>query len=481
MDIPEGRRGEAPRYKARKGTYFKEFFMAVWVIDKHKKSLMPSSEKRARLLLDRGRAVVHRRVPFTIRLKDRNSESCETQPVRIKIDPGSKTTGIALVRESTDCGGSQHVLSLIDVQHRGKAIRDALTQRRGFRRRRRTQNLRHRPVRFDNRTKPKGWLAPSLQHRVDTTMAWVDRIRRCVPVASVDQERVRFDTQAMEFPGISDIQYQQGTLMGTEVREYLLHRHSHTCAYCAGGTGDPVLEIEHVVPRSRGGSDRVANLVIACSTCNDEKGNQTAGEWTASIQGQSALANGIRRRAERIHAGQRPALSDAAAVNSTRWALYNRLRGTGLPVYASTGGRTKWNRQQLGVPKTHALDAACVGSVKTLEHWCAPTLSVKATGRGSYQRTRLTRYGFPRGYLMRRKQVRGFQTGDFVQAEVPAGKKAGVHQGRVAVRVSGSFNLQTPQGVVQGISYRHCRRLQRADGYGYSFTPKPEEKRAEAR
>lgn len=94
-------------------------------------------------------------------------------------------------------------------------------------------------------------------------------------------------------------------------------------------------------------------------------------------------------------------------------------------------------------------------------------LAIKCTGRGSYQRTRLNKYGFPRGYLMRQKQVQGFQTGDRVKAVVPTGKKAGVHVGRVAVRQSGSFNIQTLAGAVQGISHKYCRLLQQADGYGY--------------
>ncbi|BBM05773.1 hypothetical protein HAALTHF_31910n [Vreelandella aquamarina] len=117
-----------------------------------------------------------------------------------------------------------------------------------------------------------------------------------------------------------------------------------------------------------------------------------------------------------------------------------------MPVAVGTGGRTKYNRQRLGIPKTHALDAACVGAFDALHAWQVPTLTIKAMGRGSYQRTRLTKHGFPRGYLMRQKQVHGFQTGDMVRAMVPTGKKAGTHTGRVAVRKTGSFNIQTEQG-----------------------------------
>ena len=431
--------------------------MAVFVLDRRKHPLMPCSEKRARLLLARGRAVVVRRHPFTIRLKDRTVEESTLQPIWIKIDPGSQTTGMAVVRED---GDRQQVLHLTELHHRGQRIRERLEARRAFRRRRRSQ-LRYRAPRFDNRTRPQGWLAPSLQHRVDTTMAWVARLCRLAPVTAIDMELVRFDMQAMENPEISGIEYQQGTLHGYEMREYLLEKWQRTCAYC--GAQDVPLEIDHIHPRSRGGSDRVSNLTLACNDCNQAKGHQPVEAFLADDPA----------RLRRIQAQAQAPLRDAAAVNSTRWALFRQLQATGLPVITSSGGQTKYNRQRLCIPKTHALDAACVGTVAEVTHWNVPTLTVRATGRGSYQRTRLNRFGFPRGYLMRQKQVQGFQTGDLVRAEVPTGKKAGTYQGRVAIRATGRFNIQTREGVVQGIAHRHCRLLQRADGYGYTFQPKP--------
>ncbi len=433
--------------------------MAVFVLDRRKQPLMPCSEKRARLLLARGRAVVVRLHPFTLRLKDRVVAASALQPLAIKLDPGSRVTGMALVREEagTD-GGRAHVLWLGEITHRGAAIRKALTQRRAFRCRRRSQ-LRYRPARFDNRTRPKGWLAPSLQHRVDTTSAWVRRLCRWAPVTDLRQELVRFDMQAMENPEISGVAYQQGTLLGYELREYLLAKWHRTCAYC--GAENVPLEIDHIHPRSRNGSDRVSNLTLACVPCNQAKGAQAI--ETFLVQDPERL--------RRIQAQAKAPLQDAAAVNSTRWALFQVLTATGLPVTTGSGGQTKFNRRRLGIPKTHALDAACVGTVATVTGWQVPTLAIKATGRGSYQRTRLDRYGFARGYLLRQKKVCGFQTGDHVRALVPAGKKAGTHVGRVAVRASGSFNIQTATGVVQGIGHRRCTLLQRADGYGYATTP----------
>jgi len=427
--------------------------MAVFVLDRTGKALMPCSEKRARLLLERGRARVHRVVPFVIRLVDRHVVDCVFQPLRLKLNPGSKTTGLALVRDAEDGAA---VLNLFELLHRGRQISEALTARRQMRRRRRGANLRYRAPRFNNRSKPEGWLAPSLQHRVDTTLSWVARLMRWAPVSAISTLLHRFDMQALENPEISGVEYQQGELQGYEVREYLLEKWGRKCAYC--GAENTPLQVEHIHPKARGGTNRVSNLTLACEPCNIRKGAMPVEAFLAKRP--EVLA--------RIQAQAKRPLKDAAAVNSTRWSLFNAIKATDLPVDVGTGGRTKWNRHRFGIPKAHALDAACVGAVESVIGWQQPTLAIKATGRGTYQRTRLTKYGFPRGYLVRRKQVHGFQTGDMVVAIVPAGKKAGTHAGRVAVRATGSFNIQTAQGVVDGIGYKRCRLIQRADGYGYS-------------
>ena len=438
--------------------------MAVFVLDRRKKPLMPCSEKRARMLLERGRARVHRMVPFTIRLVDRRVEDSVLQPVRVAAAPGSKTTGLALVRDAETVDAitgevtrTVVVLMLLELRHRGHAIRDALTSRGNFRRRRRG-NLRYRPARFDNRTKPEGWLPPSLRHRVDTTDSWVARLRGLAPVSALSTMLHRFDTQLLQNPEISGVEYQQGELQGYEIREYLLEKWGRTCVYC--GAEHVPLEIDHIHPRSKGGSDRVSNLTIACHDCNQAKGNSPIEQFLAKAP----------ERARKILAQAKAPLKDAAAVNSTRWALYQRLKATGLSVEIASGGRTKWNRQRLNLPKAHCLDAACVGHVNAIEKWQQPVLAFKATGRGSYQRTRLTKHGFPRGHLTRSKSAFGFQTGDMVRATVTTGKKVGTYLGRVAIRASGSFNIQSATGLVQGIHHRFCTLIQRADGYGYSWT-----------
>ncbi|AXK39325.1 RNA-guided endonuclease IscB [Crenobacter cavernae] len=444
--------------------------MAVLVLNKQGKPLMPCSEKRARLLLERGRAVVHRQMPFTIRLKHRIDGA--VQPLRLKLDPGSRITGLALVREvetvdveTGEVRREAHPLLLAELQQRGASIRDALTQRAAFRRRRRSQ-LRYRAARFLNRTRPKGWLAPSLRHRVATAQAWVTRLRRLAPVTALSMESVRFDMQQLLNPEISGVEYQQGALLGYEVREYLLEKWGRQCAYC--GTGNVPLQVEHIQPKAKGGSNRVSNLTLACRQCNEKKGKRDVRDFLAHAP----------QRLARILVQATAPLRDAAAVNSTRRALYRVLAATGLPVEASSGGRTKYNRHLHHIPKTHCLDALCVGQVDAVGRWQRPVLAIKACGRGSYQRTLLDKYGFPRGYLTRQKRHFGFQTGDRVRAIVPSGKNVGTHVGRVAVRSRGSFNIQTPAGVVQDISHRHCSLIQRADGYGYCHQPAVRERNA---
>jgi 5-methylcytosine-specific restriction endonuclease McrA len=348
---------------------------------------------------------------------------------------------------------------LLQLHHRGLAISSNLTARHAMRRRRRS-NLRYREARFDNRTKPTGWLAPSLQHRVNTAISWVNKLQRFAPVVALSQELVRFDMQQLESPEISEVEYQQGELQGYEVREYLLAKWNRKCAYC--GIEPVSLEIEHIVPKSVGGSNKISNLTIACRICNERKGSQSIEVFLAK---QPELLQRINEQAKKP-------LKDAAAVNSTRWALANALKATSLPVELASGGRTKFNRVRLDVPKSHALDAACVGVVDAVQSWNKPTLEIKCAGRGSYQRTRLDKFGFPRGYLMRKKSVFGFQTGDMVKAVVTKGKKVGEYVGRVAIRASGSFDIATGDEKVSGISHKYCQMISRNDGYGYSLNPK---------
>jgi len=462
----------------------------VFVLDRHGHPLMPCHPARARKLLGSGRARVHRLAPFVIRLVDRTVAESTVIGVEVGIDPGSKVTGISVFRTSPK--GRVGLVS-IEIQHRGHYIHKKMQQRSHYRRRRRTANLRYRAPRILNRHPAKcracgknakhgkgycgpclrernfvnnGYrqyrLPPSLRHRVDTTMSMVIRLQRWAPITAIHYELVRFDMQKMENPEIAGVEYQHGILAGYEVREYLLEKWERKCAYC-GASGVP-LNIDHIQPRSLGGSNRVSNLTLACVPCNQSKGSAELKTWLAFRFG-SRKAKTI---AKRVLAQTKAPLKDAAVVNATRWALYRVLGSTKQPVFTGSGGLTKWNRSRFSVPKTHTLDALCVGQVNGVVSYPDQVIVAKATGRGSYARTRPDSFGFPRLFLPRVKVVHGFQTGDLVRAKVPTGTKAGVHVGRVAVRSSGSFNISTASGTIQGISYRHCTILQRADGWEWS-------------
>jgi len=365
----------------------------------------------------------------------------------VKVDPGSTTTGIAVVHDATD-----RVVWVANLHHRGQRIKDALLGRRAIRRSRRNRKTRYRQPRFLNRTRPQGWLAPSLQSRVDNIVTWVKRLGMMSPITTISMELVRFDLQQMESPEISGVEYQQGALAGYEVREYLLEKFNRRCAYC--NVQNVPMQIEHIVPRARGGSNRVSNLTLACEPCNLKKGTRTAEEF-GHLE--------VQRQAKQP-------LKDAAAVNSTRWKLYQALQQSGMPVEVGSGGRTKFNRSRLGLPKDHWIDAACVGA--STPPWLhigkITPLVITATGHGSRQMCRMDKYGFPRTSAKGSKQVFGFQTGDMVRAVVTSGSKVGTYVGKVAVRSRGSFNITTDTGTVQGIGYKHCRIIHHADGYAYS-------------
>lgn len=294
----------------------------VFVLDKNRQPLMPCHPARARELLNRGKAAVYRRVPFTLILKARAGG--DAQLLCLKLDPGSKTTGLAMTLHRQ---GRDTVIWAGELNHRGKSIRASLDARRALRRGRRNRKTRYRAKRFLNRTKPAGWLAPSLQHRVDTTLSWVKRLTRLAPVTALSQELVRFDMQAIQNPEIDGVEYQQGELAGYEVREYLLEKWGRQCAYCPAT--DVPLQIEHIVAKANGGTNRVSNLTMACRKCNERKGTQRIEDFLAHDPARLA----------RIKAQAKAPLKDAAAVNSTRWALFNALRETGLSVETGEIGR----------------------------------------------------------------------------------------------------------------------------------------------
>jgi 5-methylcytosine-specific restriction endonuclease McrA len=453
----------------------------VFVLDQNKKPLDPTHPAKARKLLKVGRAKVFRRYPFTIIMLDlevRNApprsspnsiragsgvKNCVTHNQQLKFDPGSKTTGLAIIQ-------GNRVLWGAELTHRGYQIKEDLTSRRTIRRSRRNRKTRYRQPRFLNRKRPgalsnaepssawvapEGWLPPSLQSRIDNIMTWVKRLQKVCPITGVSQELVRFDLQKLENPEISGIEYQQGELQGYEVREYLLEKWGRKCAYC--GAENTQLEVEHIKAKSKGGSNRISNLTLSCHDCNQAKGNQ---EIKNFLSEKPDLLKSIQSQAKNP-------LADATAVNATRWKLYESLKATGLEVETGSGGLTKFNRTKRNLPKTHWLDAACVGksTPKTLYIKTRTISSIKAKGHGCRQMIQMDKYGFPRKGYKPKNPPKDWKTGDIVH--VLGGKKKGVRSARIkTVRAKGSFDLRV-NGKVVSVSRNHIKSIFKNDGYEY--------------
>jgi 5-methylcytosine-specific restriction endonuclease McrA len=282
-------------------------------------------------LLNCARAAVYRRYPSTLILKE-DERGEEGEPSRLKIDPGSKATGIAVVNDA-----SGQVVWAGEQTHRGEQVKARLEQRRACRRSRRQRHTRYRPARFLNRRRRSDWLPPSMESRIANALTWVARLRRWCRVGALSLELVKFDTHLLQNAEISGIEYQQGELAGYEVREYLLEKWGRKCSYCKA-TNVP-LQIEHIVPQVRHGSHRVSTLTIACKPCNDAKGTRTAAEFGHP----------------HIQAQAKQPLRDAAAVNATRWAFFHQLAAQGPPLEMGTGDGPSGTARYASCPRRTGL------------------------------------------------------------------------------------------------------------------------------
>lgn len=363
----------------------------VAVLDTNKQILEPCHPAVARRLLRDGRAAVFKRYPFTIILKRSIPvEDLNTKDYQLCIDPGSKVTGLAIV------DANRAIIFAAELEHRGNAIKKGLATRAGFRRGRRTRNLRYRKPRWSHRKRSvpifensqwvmrrvsekegikgygdgKGWVAPSLMSRVFNIHTWVNRLRKIYPIQSLALELVKFDTQAMDNPEIKGVEYQQGTLQGYEAREYLLEKYNRKCAYC--GKSNVKLQVEHIIPKAITVDNRISNLTLACKPCNQRKGKMHPSE----IKDET-----FRKKVEAAAKKAKWPLKDAASVNTIRWKIAETLRGTGLPITYGTGGQTKYNRTVSGLPKTHYFDAACIAD-RVEQPEDVSVLCIKAKGYG---------------------------------------------------------------------------------------------------
>ena len=269
------------------------------------------------------------RIPFTIQLDYDTTDFI--QPVILGIDAGSKHIGVSATTEEKE-------LYAADVEIRNDIV-DKLATRRQFRRIRRSR-LRYRKARFDKRThsKHKGWLAPSIENKIQTHLRVVEKVREILPINKIVVETASFDIQKIKNPDIKGEKYQYGEQLGFwNVREYVLWRDGHICQYCHGKSKDPVLNVHHIESRKTGG-DAPNNLITLCETCHK-----------AYHRGKIQL----RIKRER-------SFRDAAFMSIMRWALYNRLKQLFLKVSMTYGYITKHDRIANSLPKEHYVDARCV-------------------------------------------------------------------------------------------------------------------------
>jgi len=304
----------------------------VNVLNKRGVPLMPCKPQKARRLLKEGKAKVLKRTPFTIQLLYTTGES--KQNLTLGVDAGYSNVGLSVVSADKELYSAELKLRTDMVKLN--------SERATYRRTRRSRKTWYRKARFLNRKKPQGWLAPSIQNKLDTHLKIIERIRGILPISNVVIEVAAFDTQKIQNPEITGVEYQQGELVGYKIREYLLEKWKRKCAYC--GEKDIPLEIEHIIPKSRGGSSRISNLTISCNKCNLKKGNKTAEEFGH----------------QEIQKQAKESLRATVFMNNVRWKLVNLLGCKWTYGYI-----TKHNRIKLGLKKSHSNDAFIIAGGST--------------------------------------------------------------------------------------------------------------------
>ena len=303
----------------------------MYVINKDGQPLMPT-ERHGKVyrMLKSGKAKVVNRCPFTIQLT--YESAAHTQPVSLGVDAGSKHIGLSATTKDK-------VLFESDVTLRNDIV-NLISTRSQNRRTRRNRKTRYRKARFNNRRRREGWLAPSVQQKVDTHLTVIHKVHKILPIVKIIVEVASFDIQKIKNPTISGTEYQLGEQSDFwNVREYVLFRDGHTCQCCKGKSKDKVLNIHHIKSRKTGG-DAPNNLITLCETCH------------------KSYHKGTVKLPKTIHRGM--SFRDAAFMGIMRWAFYNKLKELYLNVSLTYGYITKNTRIINGLPKEHYVDARCI-------------------------------------------------------------------------------------------------------------------------
>ena len=378
---------------------------------------MPTTPRNARVLLKEGKAKVVKRTPFTIQLLYPTGEAKEE--VSLGVDAGTKHIGISATTK-------KEVLLEVDVALRTD-IMELLATRKAFRKNRRSRKTRYRKARFSNRKRHVGWLAPSIQHKIDGHVKIINLLYELLPITKLIVEVAQFDVQKLKNPDIFGTEYQQGEQAGFwNIREYILHRDKHCCQWCKGKTGDKILNIHHIETRKTGG-DSPNNLITLCKTCHKRVHTES-------------LENKLKRKF--------PTLQDATQMTVMRWFIFNALKESYPHVKLTYGYLTKQNRIENGLEKSHCVDARCI-SGNTLAKPTSEIYIVKQV-RGSNRKLHKATIlkGGVRKANKAQKYVYGYQLFDKVLYK---GKECFVF----ARRTSGSFDVRLINGarLSAGVSY----------------------------
>ncbi len=400
--------------------------MFVYILNCHGTPLMPCQPRTARRLLKEGKARVLRRVPFTLQLL--YGSSGYTQEVSLGVDAGTKHIGVSATTKNI-------VLFEAEVQPRTD-IQELLATRRQFRRARRSRKTRYRPKRFLNRKKPKGWLAPSIQHKVECHLKAIRLVHHLLPIRTTTIEVAQFDLQKIRDPQIEGQQYQQGPQLGFwNVREYVLFRDRHRCQWCHGKSNDSILNVHHIESRKTGG-DSPDNLIALCETCHT-----------------------LIHRTHQEHQIERTSKSvrDATQMGIIRWRIYEEVKTQFPQVQLPYGYLTKHTRITHHLEKSHMIDARCISN-HPLASSDGTWYLLKQVRRNNRQLHKATiRKGGKRQRNTAPKQVHGFRLFDCVN-----------YQGTTCFvfgrRSSGYFDLRTLDGtkVHASANVKHLKLIQRA-------------------
>ena len=370
------------------------------VLDRQGKPLMPTTRlgKVYRLLKTKKAHIVSYE-PFTIQL-DYEPDTHIIQPMTLGVDSGAIHSGYSVANEHREYYNSE----VIARNNISKNILD----KQMYRRNRRSRKTRYRKPRFNNRkNKTKGWLPPSLEQKVAVQVNEINHIHRYFPIETIIVETAEFDIQKIKNPDISGIEYQQGTLQGYNIRNYLLEKHKRKCFYCGKTVSN--FEVEHMLPKSRGGSNRIDNLPLSCHDCNEKKGTLTAEEFIRQTLPAKKAATKLKQLPN-----EKRLFKYMAHMNATRWALYDAINEKYPNVQMTYGYITKYNRIQAGLPKAHHIDAKCITGFATVPSMSQTVVKMKMR-RHNRQLHRAT---FSKGHVRKAASLPtvtfGFQLYDLV-------------------------------------------------------------------